>query len=151
MFLGTFFHRVDEKGRVALPAKFRAELAQGAVLGPGPDKCVNVYPLPYWEKTAAILTPGPFASSRDRERGRWIFSRVSLAELDSQGRIPLPLELRQKLEIKEDAAIVGMFNYLEIWARASWEIRSSRADQQAYDLFENPKDEITQKGSTNEG
>lgn len=145
MFLGKYYHRVDEKGRIALPAKFRAEFAQGVVLVPSADKCIEVFPLPLWEKISAGFAPRPMAQSRQRRLGRFLFGESSLTELDTQGRIPLTQEQRQRLNIREEVVVVGTGIYLEIWDRESWEKEITEVRQEAFQLLESSQQEILQK------
>ena len=73
MFLGEFEYRVDEKGRVPVPPKFRRELREGVVLTPGTESCILIYTLAEWRKLAAALTSGPIARSKLRRLNRAIF------------------------------------------------------------------------------
>ncbi len=145
MFSGTYYHRVDEKGRIALPAKFRAEFAQGVFLVPSVDKCLYIYPLPLWEKLSPGFTPRPFDRSKMRRLGRFFFGGSSKTELDTQGRIPLPQDQRQKLNIKEDVVIVGVNEYLEIWDKETWEKEENELNQEAPQLLESAEHEGWQK------
>ena len=137
MFLGKFYHRVDEKGRIALPARFRAEFAGGVVLVPSFDRCINVFPMKMWEKISADFAPDPLSPSSERKIGRYIYGESSSTELDTQGRIPLPLEQRQRLNIKEEVVVVGVNNYLEIWDKDSWEKERAEVMGEAGKLLEN--------------
>lgn len=145
MFLGNHYHRVDEKGRIALPAKFRPEFAQGVVLVPDVDNCLKVYPIPLWEKISSEFTPHPLARSRMRRLGRFFFGESTLTELDTQGRIPLPQDQRQRLNIREEVVIVGMKEHLEIWDKESWEKEIAEVRQQAWQLLESSEHEGLQK------
>ncbi len=140
MFLGKYYHRVDEKGRIALPARFRPEFAQGVVIVPGADKCLNVYPLPLWEKTAADMSKHPLARSKMRRLGRFLFGEATMVELDTQGRIPLPQDRRQNLSLTEEVVIVGVNSYLEIWNKEAWEKESAEVSQEAFQIFESIED-----------
>lgn len=140
MFSGKHYHRVDEKGRIALPAKFRAEFAQGVVIVPGADKCLNVYPFPLWEKTSAMMSKNPVVRSKMRRLGRFLFGEATMAELDTQGRIPLPQDWRQSLNLKEEVVIVGVNKYLEIWGKDAWEKESAELSQEAWQIFESVED-----------
>ena len=92
MFTGEFEYRVDEKGRVPIPPKFRTEelKKEGVVLSPGMEKCITIYPLSEWKKLADSLTSGPLTPSKLRKLNRAIFAPAFNMEMDGQGRIMLP-------------------------------------------------------------
>lgn len=149
MFAGNYFHRVDEKGRIALPAKFRPAFAQGVALVPSVDPCINVYPLPLWEKISLESAHGPLEKSRLRRLRRFFYGDSSVTELDSQGRIPVPQELRQRLNIREEVVIAGVNEYLEIWDRKSWEKEMAEVRKEAWDLLERAEHEPWQEEGKN--
>lgn len=151
MFSGTYYHRVDEKGRIALPARFRAEFAQGVFLVPSVDRCLYVYPLTLWEKISPAFATDPFDPGKKRKMARYFYGGSSRTELDSQGRIPLPQDHRQKLNIKEDVVIVGVNEYLEIWDKETWEKEEEELNQEAAQLLESSEHENWQKKEDAEG
>src|SRR5271157_4512760 len=103
MYTGVFEYRVDDKGRVPIPPKFRTEelKREGLMLRPGTEKCIILYPLSEWKKLAESLTTGPIIPSKMRKLNRAIFSNAFNAEIDGQGRISLPTQLRQYAGIGE--------------------------------------------------
>ena len=86
MFFGEFEYKIDEKGRVPLPPKFRRELREGVVLTPGVEKCIIVYPLAEWKKMATTLTTGSLTRSKLRRLNRAIFATAFSTYIDGQGR-----------------------------------------------------------------
>ena len=95
MFFGEFEYKIDEKGRVPIPPRFRRELKEGVVLTPGIEKCIVAYPLPEWKKLAATLTTGSVTPSKLRRLNRAIFATAFSISIDGQGRVALPTPLRQ--------------------------------------------------------
>ncbi len=133
MYTGTYEYRVDEKGRVPVPPKFRSdELKQeGVMLCPGTDKCINLYPLSEWKKLADKLTIGPIVPSKMRKLNRAIFSTAFNADIDGQGRISLPQQLRQYAGIGEEVIIAGNNSYIELWDKQQWQDEITRCQQEA--------------------
>ena len=137
MFFGEFGYKVDEKGRVPIPPKFRGELRDGVVLTPGVDKYIVAYPVPEWKKLAATLTTsGSVTSSKLRRLNRAIFATAFALNIDGQGRIALPAPLRQYAAIEDEVVIVGVNNYLELWNKDQWELEKADSQEQAWQIIE---------------
>ena len=136
MFLGEYEYTIDQKGRVAVPAKFRDAFREGLVLSRGFDRCLIVYPMAEWVKMAEKLASPPSARSKFRRLSRTAFSTAYNLDLDRQGRIVLPLSLREYAGITDSAIIAGIHNYLEIWSREAWAAEKSLMDEQAWHLVE---------------
>ena len=136
MFLGEFEYKIDEKGRVPIPPKFREELREGVILTPGVEKCVIVYPLSEWEKVAAALTTGSLTRSKLRRLNRAIFATAFPLNIDKQGRIALPAPLRQHAGIEDEVIIAGANTYLELWNKEQWESEKTISQQQAWQIIE---------------
>jgi MraZ protein len=136
MFFGEFEYRVDEKGRVPIPPKFRSELRDGVVLTPGMEKCLTGYPLPEWKKLAATLTTGSVNRSKLRKLNRAIFATAFHLQIDGQGRVALPIKLREHAELGDEVVITGANNYFEVWNKAHWEIERSASQEQAWQIIE---------------
>ncbi len=120
MFIGEFVHNLDEKGRVAIPAKFRSELAKGAVVTKGLDGCLFLYPLSQWQELAQKLSNLPINQSNSRAFVRHMLAGAMDVELDKQGRIMVPEYLRVFGGINKKAVIAGLFNRIEIWDEERW-------------------------------
>ncbi|ABX06156.1 MAG TPA: transcriptional regulator MraZ [Herpetosiphon sp.] len=130
MFLGEYEHTVDEKGRLAIPAKFRAGLAEGLVLTRGFDQNLLLYPMPVWRELAARINALPITQPSARNLRRLMFAGASDLGLDKQGRIVLPPNLRQYATITNQAVVTGMDSFIEIWSAERWQtVLDSFADE----------------------
>ncbi|MFC1860073.1 division/cell wall cluster transcriptional repressor MraZ [Chloroflexota bacterium] len=136
MFFGEFEYKIDEKGRVPFPPRFRRELKDGVVLTPGVEQCITAYTLPEWKKVAASLTTGPVTLSKLRKLNRAIFATAFSLNMDGQGRIALPVPLRQYAGIEEDVVIAGANNYLELWNKEQWEAEKATSQEQTWQIIE---------------
>jgi len=136
MFFGEFEYRLDEKGRVPIPPRFRRELKEGVVLTPGIEKCITAYPLSEWKKLAATLTTGSVTRSKLRRLNRAIFATAFSLNIDGQGRIALPIPLRQYASIEEEVVIAGANNYLELWNKEQWEAEKAISQEQTWQIIE---------------
>lgn len=121
MFLGRFGHNLDTKGRLAIPAKFRSALAAGLVVTRGIDRCLTVYPLAAWQVLAEKVSALSISDPDARLLKRMVFGEAVDEELDAQGRIVLPPELRRYAGIDREATVVGMNTHLELWDPARWD------------------------------
>ena len=120
MFVGEYLHNVDTKGRVAIPARFRAKIERGAVLTRGMDSCLTVYPMETWERKAQALDN--IADTRKRHAvERQFFAAAFEVELDAQGRIVIPPKLRKYAGLNGEAVIVGARDRFEIWSGERWQ------------------------------
>ncbi|HEY0071889.1 MAG TPA: division/cell wall cluster transcriptional repressor MraZ [Chloroflexia bacterium] len=120
MFLGRFEHSVDNKGRVAVPARFRDKLSGELIITRGNDRCLYLFTEEAWEPLAQKLNALPTGDSDARNMRRAIFSAAEPVELDRQGRIIIPDHLRQYASIDGNVAVIGVGNYIEIWDLQSW-------------------------------
>jgi MraZ protein len=136
MFFGEHEYRVDEKGRVPIPPKFRQEFQGGAMLSRGVDKCVSVYTPTEWRKVADNLSANTGAPSKRRMMDRFLFGGAYELQLDGQGRVALPVSLREYAGIMSEAVVVGANGLIEIWSKDSWESQKAEAEQQAWDITE---------------
>ena len=136
MFFGEFEYKIDQKGRVPIPPKFRKELKDGMVLTPGIEKCIIIYPLAEWKKVATTLTSGSVTPSKLRRLNRAIFATAFSTNIDGQGRIALPAPLREYAEIVDEVVIAGANTYLELWNRVHWEEEKAVSQEQAWQIIE---------------
>ncbi len=136
MFFGEFEYKIDEKGRVPIPPRFRKELKEGMVLRPGVEKCITVYPLSEWKKLAATLTTGSVTRSKLRRLNRAIFATAFSLNIDGQGRIALPIPLRQHASIEDEVVIAGANNYLELWNKEQWDAEKAISQEQTWQIIE---------------
>ncbi len=131
MFLGRFAHNLDDKGRLAVPARFRASLDEGVVLTRGMDRCVAAYPMPAWEELAGKIAALPMTDPNARQFRRMVFAEAANLTLDRQGRIVVPPELRAYAGIERDAMIIGVHTSFEIWSPSGWEAMQAVVDSDA--------------------
>lgn len=136
MFLGRYDYKIDAKGRVPFPPKFRQELRDGLVITQGLEKCITAYPLLEWKRIAERSATLPLARGKERRINRFTFTTAFPTEIDAQGRVALPLPLRQYAEIGENAVIVGVNNYAEIWSEENWRAESELMEKEAYQISE---------------
>ena len=136
MFFGEFEYKVDEKGRVPIPPRFRSQLKEGVVLTPGIEKCVDVYSLSEWKKLADTLTTGSITRSKLRRLNRAIFATAFRLNIDGQGRVALPALLRQYAGIEGRVVIAGVNNRLELWNKEQWESEKAFSQEQAWQIIE---------------
>jgi MraZ protein len=136
MFYGEFDYKVDEKGRVPVPPRFRNALKDGVVLTPGPEKCITAYTVPEWRKLATELTSSSLTRSKMRRLSRAIFATAFSTKIDNQGRIAIPAPLREHAGIIDEVVVAGANNYLEIWNKALWEEEKNISQEQAWQIIE---------------
>lgn len=131
MFLGTHSPRLDEKGRLILPAKFRDELAEGLVITKGQERCLFVYPAATFERLAEKLREAPTTDKAVRDYVRIFFAGASDEVPDRQGRITVPPALRAYAGLERDCVVIGAGERVEVWDAAAWE-RYVAASEQAF-------------------
>ena len=136
MFFGEFEYKIDQKGRVPVPPKFRRELREGVVLTPGIEKCVIAYAPSEWRKLAATLTTGSVTPSKLRKLNRAIFATAFNLKVDGQGRVALPVPLREYAGIEDELVIAGANNYFELWNKEHWEQEKVASQEEAWQIIE---------------
>jgi len=117
--LGTHSYQLDPKGRISLPARFRAVFADGAVLTLGQDGCLFCFPKAEWEARAGEVRDRPLTDARARAYARMFFGKAEPVDLDAQGRLTIPQRLRGEAGIRREAVIVGVYDRMEVWDRAA--------------------------------
>ena len=121
MFTGEYRHAVDEKGRLAVPARFRAQLAGGCVVARWLDTCLAIFPMPAWEELATKVGSLPMTDPNARLLQRQLFAGAFETELDRQGRVNVPQNLRTFAGLEGDALVLGSRDHAEIWAPQRWD------------------------------
>lgn len=121
MFLGTFTPRLDEKGRLIFPAKFRDQLAAGLVMTRGQEHCVTVYPMREFESLHEQLRQAPVTSKDARDYLRVLLSGAEDVVPDKQGRVTIPSHLRTYAGLDRECTVIGAGNRIEIWSSQAWE------------------------------
>jgi MraZ protein len=122
VFLGTHYPRLDEKGRLILPAKYREELAGGVVITKGQERCLYVFPKEEFTRITGALRAAPVTAKAVRDYSRVFFASASDELPDRQGRITVPPALRGYAGLQRDCAVIGANTRLEIWDAQSWEV-----------------------------
>jgi MraZ protein len=121
MFLGTYTPRLDEKGRLILPAKYRDELGKGLVLTRGQERCIYVFSDREFEKFHEQIQQAPLSSRDARDYIRVFLSGASDEVPDKQGRVTIPTPLRTYAGLDREVTVIGAGNRLEIWDTPSWD------------------------------
>ncbi len=134
MFLGEFEHTIDPKGRLAIPVKFRAALADGAVVARGLDSCLTLYPRKEWESLAGRIAALPITEPNARSFARHMLAGAIDVDADKQGRIVLPSYLRQYAGLGASVVIAGLYNRLELWDKAKWHDDSRLSQANSSDI-----------------
>ena len=128
MFMGEYNHSIDAKGRLIVPAKFRESLGDAFVVTQGLDGCLFVYPDEEWQAFEEKLKTLPMANKDARKFVRFFLAGAAQVELDKQGRILLPANLRNFAGLEKDCAFVGVGSRVEIWDKDRWEANTSYDD-----------------------
>jgi MraZ protein len=136
VFYGEFDYKIDDKGRLPIPPKFRGALKDNIILFPGIEKCINVYTESEWRKLAGSVSSSPLARSKIRKLSRALFSTAFSTRVDAQGRIAIPAPLREHAQVTEDIIVAGANTYLEIWDKTLWEEEKASSQQQAWQIIE---------------
>jgi MraZ protein len=121
MFLGTHAPRLDEKGRLFLPAKYRDELSGGVVITKGQERCLYVFPRQEFQRITDALGTAPVPAKAVRDYSRVFFSSASDEIPDKQGRVTVPAALRAYAGLDRDCVVIGANARLEIWDALAWE------------------------------
>ena len=128
MLIGEYYHTLDKKGRVIVPSRLREELGERFIITRGLDSCLFLYPMPEWGNLEEKFKNLSFAKSEARAFMRLLFSGASEVEIDKQGRILLPVLLREHAQFQKDLVFIGVSNRAEIWSRELWEEYRNNAD-----------------------
>ena len=136
MLLGEYRHNLDNKGRMAIPAKFREKLNAGAIITRGIDNCLFVFANAEWEMLAKKLIALPLAQANSRAFVRLMLAGASDVELDSQGRILIPDYLRTYAGLKKEVTVAGLYNRIEIWDEAAWKSYKAKTERASEEIAE---------------
>lgn len=121
MLLGEYNHNLDAKGRTSMPAKFRDDLGTTFVVTKGLDNCLFAYSKDEWTKFEEKLKVLPLTNKDARNFIRFFFSGATECEIDTQGRINIPQNLREYASLKKELKIIGVSTRVEIWDKEAWE------------------------------
>jgi len=136
MFFREFDYKIDEKGRIPVPPRFRNFLKDGVVITTSPEKCLTAYTNTEWKKLSSSLTRTALSRSKMRRLSRALFAMAFDTRIDNQGRIAIPAPLREYAQITDDVVVAGANNYFEIWNKALWEEEKELSQQQAWQIIE---------------
>jgi len=136
MFIGEFEHKIDDKGRVPIPPRFRRELREGVVLTPGIERCIIAYTPSEWQKIATSLTASPISPGKLRRLNRALFATAFSLSIDGQGRVTLPLPLRQYAGVESEVIVAGANTYFELWDKDEWQSEKATSLEQAWQIIE---------------
>lgn len=121
MFMGEYNHTIDTKGRLIIPSKFREVLGDEFVVTKGLDGCLFVYPNTEWKTFEEKLKVLPITNKNARQFSRFFLAGASTCELDKQGRILLPMVLREFAGLEKEVVLVGVLSRIEIWNKSKWD------------------------------
>ena len=125
-FAGEFAHSLDEKGRLAIPAKFRARFKEGAVVTRWLGECLAVFPAPEWAALNAEITKRPRTDPAVARFRHFVLAGAHEADPDGQGRITLPSHLREYASLAGEAVVIGNSDHLEVWEPGRWRAELAR-------------------------
>ncbi|MBO9577742.1 MAG: division/cell wall cluster transcriptional repressor MraZ [Microbacteriaceae bacterium] len=136
MLLGTHLPKLDDKGRLILPAKFRDELAGGVVITRGQERCLYVFTEREFEAFAARVVQAPISSRQGRDFGRLLLSGASQERPDAQHRVTIPPHLREYAGLERDLTVIGAGSRAEIWAADKWDEYYASVESEYADVAE---------------
>lgn len=136
MFIGEYHHNIDDKGRLAIPVKFRGDLAKGAVVTRGLDGSLFLLPLEEWGKLSDKLSGLPLGQSNSRAFARLMLAGAMDVSLDKQGRFVIPDYLREFASLKKKVVVVGVNTRLELWDHEAWEAYRQKTEEDAESIAE---------------
>jgi MraZ protein len=129
MFLGTHRPRLDDKGRLFLPAKYREDLAGGVVITKGQERCLFVFPKAEFERFTERLRTAPVTDKAVRDYSRVLFASASDEIPDKQGRVTIPQGLRDYAGLQRECVVIGANTRLEIWEASAWDAYESDQEE----------------------
>lgn len=132
MFIGEYNHSLDDKGRLIMPSKFRESLGYEFVMTKGLDNCLFVYPKEEWKVLEEKLKTLPLTNKDARAFIRFFFSGATECNLDKQGRVLIPPNLRAHSKLQKEAVVIGVSTRLEIWSNDEW-IEYNEDDSLSYE------------------
>jgi MraZ protein len=140
MLIGEYIHTLDEKNRISVPFKFRKELGRRVIITPGLDQCLFVFSSGEWQRVSEKLSGSrsdlSFLRADQRTFNRNLFGQASEVEVDAIGRILIPDFLKEKINLKNSAALVGLRDRVEIWNERAWSAFKQKAGREAEKLAE---------------
>jgi MraZ protein len=136
VFLGEFDHSLDDKGRLAVPARFRAALDDGLVITRGLEPCLVIWDTDSWRGISERVRTLNQWQGDARRMQRLFFSGASPAQLDKLGRVVIPQFLREYAQLDGEVVVVGLGDRIEVWAREAWARERAQAERDSAELAE---------------
>ena len=136
MFIGEYSLSMDNKGRCAVPAKFRQSLGSGAVITRGLDNSLFLYPRKQWEEIAAKLANLPISQANSRAFARLMLAGAFDVEIDKQGRMMIPDYLRRFAGLTKKVIVAGLYDRLEIWDETAWSEYKANTEKESGNIAE---------------
>lgn len=136
MFIGQYSNKIDDKGRLAIPSKFRADLVSGAVVTKGLDGCLFIYTPDQWNKLTERIDTLPLTAEKARAFSRHLLAGAMELELDKQGRVVLPSYLREFAQIASSVVVAGVSSRLEVWGEQAWNAYQSKNETEVNEIAE---------------
>jgi MraZ protein len=140
MLIGEYIHTIDEKNRISLPSKFRKKMGKKIIITPGLDQCLFIFTTKEWTKVSKRLSDSDsdlsFLTADKRSFNRFMFGRAAEIEVDSIGRILIPDFLKDRIGLKNTAAMVGVEDRVEVWNENAWNKQKEIIERQAEELAE---------------
>ena len=142
MFIGEYYHNLDAKGRIIIPAQYRDELNGTFILTRGLDGCLTIYSTEKWEKIFEEINKLPETKKATRQYIRMLTANACECTLDNQGRILIPANLSGSVNITKECVVVGANSHVEIWDKATWNAYMDDASENFEDIAESLSDLI---------
>jgi len=120
MLIGEYTHTLDGKNRMSLPVKFRKEIGKSVVIAPGLDNCLSLFAVKEWQKISNKLSDSSMLASDNRSFSRFMFGQAVDVDVDSQGRILIPENLKNRSKLSNKVVVIGVQNRIEIWNEKAW-------------------------------
>ncbi|MCC6174637.1 MAG: division/cell wall cluster transcriptional repressor MraZ [Chloroflexi bacterium] len=136
MFLGEYVHSIDEKNRLAIPARFRQDLAEGVYLTKGVDRCLYLLAPDGWARLADRIAALPSMQADVRKLQRHFFAGAVHLAPDKLGRIVIPPNLREYAQLDGEVVVAGVHSRIELWPKSAWDAEQARVDDQTATIAE---------------
>jgi len=147
VFLGQHDHAIDDKGRLAIPARFRAALAEGLYLTAGVERCLHILTPQAWQVMAESIANLPWLDPNARQVQRNMFALATHVVPDKLGRIVVPQYLRTYAELGSEVVVAGVFDRIEVWDKAAWERVRGEFIERGVEQVQNLSDQLRRPGS----
>ena len=131
MLIGEYIHTLDDKNRISLPVKFRKEMGRSIVVAPGLDNCLALYTLVEWKKISSKLSDSSMLASDNRSFSRFMFGQAVIVDVDGNGRILIPENLKNRSSLSSKVVVIGVQNRAEIWNESTWNDYKKNVETQA--------------------